>query len=93
MSVQTPRRSAFPEAIMRQEPGDVAELQVRQPPAQAVSQQTPSTQKPEAHSPAAEQVCPRGFGPQVWFTQAAPVSQSESTLHALVQAPARQRNG
>jgi len=78
---------------MVQVPGAFGELQVRQAPPQALWQHTPSMQKPEAHSPAAPQVCPIGLGPQVWFTQAAPVSQSASTLHALVQAPAAQRKG
>jgi hypothetical protein len=93
LSLQTLRGSTFPAAVVRQEPGEVGELQVRQAPAQAFSQHTPSTQKFEAHSLAAAQACPSGLGPQVPFTQAAPVSQSESTLHVLVQAPARQRNG
>jgi hypothetical protein len=93
VSAQTARGSAFPEAISVQVPGALGELQVRQAPPQALWQQTPSVQKPEAHSPAAPQVCPIGLGPQVRFTQAAPVSQSASTLQTLVQLPAAQRKG
>jgi hypothetical protein len=74
-------------------------MQLRQAPAQALSQHTPSTHWFEAHSLAAAQVCPRGLGPHVLFVHAAGGSQSASTLHALVQAagaplvPGAQRKG
>jgi hypothetical protein len=62
-------------------------------PVQAVSQHTPSTQKPDAHSAVVVQGKPGGLGPQVLFWQMAPSSQSWSVSHDFVQAPAAQRNG
>lgn len=38
-------------------------------PAHALSQHTPSTQLPLAHSPAVEQLCPLGLPTQVWLLQ------------------------
>ena len=58
----------------------------RQVPSQAVAQQTPSTQKPDAQSDAAAQAAPGGLGPQLPFTHAAPPTQSallaQSARHA-----------
>ena len=59
--------------------------QDRHVPVQAVAQQTPLTQKPDAQSPAAPHAAPGGFGPQLPFTHAAPPTQS-----ALVLQDARQ---
>ena len=52
-----------------QVPRDDASAQLRQAPAQASAQQTPSTQKLLPHSPAAAQVCPFDLGPQLPLTQ------------------------
>jgi hypothetical protein len=57
----------------------------RQVPPQAVAQQTPSMQKPEAQSAAAVHAAPGGLGPQLPFTHAAPPTQS-----ALLAQSARQ---
>jgi hypothetical protein len=62
--------------------------QERQVPLQAVAQQTDCAQKPEAHSAAAAQVAPGGFGPQLPFTQAAPPTQSALVLQRSRQLPA-----
>ena len=57
----------------------------RHVPSQAVAQQTPVTQKPDAQSLALAHAAPGGFGPQLPFTHAAPPTQS-----ALVVQLARQ---
>jgi hypothetical protein len=48
-----------------QVPRDEASAQLRQAPRQASPQQTPSTQKLLAQSPAAAQACPFDLGPQL----------------------------
>ena len=54
-------RGALPAGTVRQMPGDEASEQVRQVPVQALSQQTPSTQKPLLHWPSHEQAKPRSL--------------------------------
>jgi hypothetical protein len=77
-----------------QKPGEVGSAQYWQVPLQAVSQQTPSTQKLLAHSPEAWQLAPIGFGPQVMpGRQAVPSSQSSTVWQDVVQAPSTQRKG
>ncbi len=76
-----------------QVPGAVDSAQLRQLPVQAESQQTPSTQKPLAHSPAPPHDCPFGFRPQLPFWQDWPATQSASVVQWLMQAPPEQRNG
>ncbi len=78
LSWQAPRGSTLSAATIKQWPGEVASAQYEQVPVQALSQQTPSTQNPEAHSVEPPQVKPSGFGPQVPFWQMVPVSQSLS---------------
>jgi hypothetical protein len=83
-------------ATFKQKPGEVGSAQYWQVPLQALSQQTPSTQKLLAHSPAPWQLAPIGLGPQVILAvlQAAPTgSQSSEVSHDVVQAPLTQRNG
>jgi hypothetical protein len=74
-------------------PGVDASAQLRHAPAHALSQQTPSTQKPDRHSCPLPQTCPSRLGPHVPLTHAIPSSHSSSFLHAVVQAPSAQRNG
>jgi hypothetical protein len=87
------RGSAAPAAMGWQVPGAEASAQLRQAPWQASAQQTPSTQKPLAHSWAAAQVCPLDFGPQLPLTQLWPLAQSVSAWQWLMHAPATHWNG
>jgi hypothetical protein len=61
-----------------------------QMPAQAVAQQTPCSQKPELHSPAAPQVAPIGFLPQLPARQVFGLVQSEVDPQVVLQAPVPQ---
>jgi hypothetical protein len=61
--------------------------QAMQVPAQALSQQNPSTQLPSRHSLAAEHVAPVAFLPmQEPPEQMLPVKQSPSTVQVVLQA-------
>jgi hypothetical protein len=68
-------------------PSEVDSAQLRHEPVQAELQQTPSTQKLEAHSVPAEQSCPFDLGPQLPLTQLWPLTQSSSVTQWLMQAP------
>ena len=92
-SVQTFRGSLVPPGIAVQVPMAVDSAQLRQLPVHAESQQTPSTQKPVAHSPAPLHDCPFGLRPQLPFWQDWPPTQSASVAQRLRQAPPEQRNG
>ena len=89
-AMHMPRVSAPPAAIRLQRPGCVPAAQVRQAPAQASSQQTPSLQMPLAHWLAPLQAWPRPLGPQLPFMQAgaSPV-QSAARLAAAGAGAAR----
>ena len=69
-STQIPCVSVAPVAMLLQVPSDVCRAQLVQAPLQAVWQQTPCSQNALAHSLAAEQLAPSGFGPQefIWQT-------------------------
>ena len=58
-----------------------------QVPLQAVAQQTPCSQCPDAQSPAAAQAAPGGLGPQLPFTHALPATQSASVAQVARQLP------
>jgi hypothetical protein len=60
---------------------------------QAVSQQTPSAQKPEWHWPAVPHGWPGPRRPQLPFTQACGDAQSASEVHSSRQAPSAQIDG
>jgi hypothetical protein len=60
----------------------------RQVPLQAVEQQTPCSQCPDAQSVATAQAAPGGFGPQLPETQDAPATQSASVAQVDRQPPA-----
>jgi hypothetical protein len=62
-------------------------------PSQALSQQTPSTQKPDAHSPAPPQDWPMPLGPQLPAWQLAGARHWLSSAHDPRQAPCSQTNG
>ncbi len=85
--LQTPCGSAAPAGLGVQVPSEDDSAQLRQAPGQATSQQTPSTQKLQAHSLPAEQGCPFDLGPQLPLTQLWPVTQSASVAQWLMQAP------
>jgi hypothetical protein len=76
-----------------QVPTALATAQLRQAEVQALSQQTPSTQKPLPHSAAAAQGWPFGLGPQLPFWQDWPVTQSASLVQRSTHAPFTQRYG
>jgi hypothetical protein len=90
-SLQTLRVSVAPAGRLVQVPLFVASAQLRQAPWQDSLQQTPSTQKFEAHSEGAAQVWPFCLGPQLPATQVWPAWQSPSDLHGDLQAPSPQR--
>src|SRR5205807_348850 len=69
--LQLPRGSA-PDGTSEQAPSDPVTLQLRQVPLQALSQQTPSTQKPLPQSVSSVQTAPFGFLPVVHLGPAAP---------------------
>jgi hypothetical protein len=92
-SWQVARGSALPAVTIVHFPSEPASAQLRQPPAHALSQQTPSTHCPDLHSLPLPQGCPFCFGPQLPLTQLIPTSQSASLWQVPVQAPVTQRNG
>jgi hypothetical protein len=71
-SVHLPRESAAPAGTGAQRPIEEASAQLWQAPSQASMQQTPSTQKPLAHSVSAAQAWPGCLSPQLPSTQAWP---------------------
>jgi hypothetical protein len=91
LSTHTPRASAVPAGTDAHRPIEDGSEQLLQVPVQASAQQTPSTQKPLAHSVATAQLCPGGFGPQLPSTQACPGWQSSSFAQIVAQAIPLQR--
>ena len=81
MSLHCWRGSLRPAATTVHWPGEPDEPQVWQAPSQALSQQNPSTQKPDWHSPAAPQVAPIGFFPHEPCLQTFGETQSVSLAH------------
>jgi hypothetical protein len=92
---QIARGSATPAATGAQMPGPSVWLQVTQGPVQALLQQTPSTQKPEAHWLASLQGAAVCRLPQLPFTHLMFAAQSLSEAHCVRQAlvAASQLNG
>jgi len=86
-SMQTLRGSAAPAGTGAQRPIDDGSAQLRQAPAQASAQQTPSTQKLLLHSAAPAQGWPLGFGPQLPFWHTWPLTQSASAVQRAMHAP------
>jgi hypothetical protein len=80
LSLHIPRGSEAAAGLGAQVPGEVDSAQLWQAAVQEELQQTPSTQKVEAHSLPAEQGWPSDLGPQLPFTQLWPVTQSPSPL-------------
>jgi hypothetical protein len=85
--MQTSWGSTAPRETGEHVPSEVERAQLRQLPAQAVAQQTPSAQKLLAHSLLAEQGWPSILAPQLPFTQLCPDAQSLSLVHRLMHAP------
>jgi hypothetical protein len=85
MSAHWPSGSA-PAGTALQVPTVPASAHERQVPAQAVAQQTPSSQKPELHSAAAVQAMPIGFLPQLPLTQELGALQSALDVQVPRQA-------
>jgi hypothetical protein len=92
-STQLRRGSWAPAATGVQCPSVDVRAQLRQAPWQAVSQQTPSTQKPLPQSLLATHDWPRLLGPQLPFTHEWPATQSASLAHRPRQAPPLQWKG
>jgi hypothetical protein len=89
-----PWGSAAPKVVGPQVPIRPACAQLTQGPVQAMLQQTPSAQKPEAHCAPALQTAPSGFGPQLPFTHFEPTqSLSEAQVVAQALVVASQLNG
>ena len=91
---QKPRESAAPSAVGEQVPIRPGCPQLTQGPVQAVLQQKPSAQKPEAHCDPVLQTAPVGLGPQLPFTHFEPTqSLSERQVPAQMSVVASQLNG
>jgi len=86
LGVQIPWGSAAPKVAAPQIPARPACAQLTQGPVQAMLQQTPSAQKPEAHCDPATQIAPSGFGPQLPFTHFE-LTQSLSETQVAAQEP------
>ena len=78
--------SGAPSVVGAQVPRRPDCAQLTQGPVQAMLQQTPSAQNPEAHCDPALQMAPSGFGPQLPFTHFDP-TQSVSEAQVAAQAP------
>jgi hypothetical protein len=92
-SVQIARGSVAPTAMFVHLPSVAASAQLRQAPAQSVSQHTLSTQKLDRHSVLAAHGCPGSLAPHRPFTHAWPVSQSAFVVQRVVHIPPAQRKG
>jgi hypothetical protein len=91
LSAQMLRGSAAPAGTGTHRPRDDGSAQLRQAPAHASAQQTPSTQKLLTHSLEAAQGWPSGLGPQLPFWHTWPLTQSASTEQWEIHAPSLQR--
>ena len=91
VAVQRPRGSAMPAARLLQTPADPGRLQAWQVPQLADSQQTPSVQKPLAHSLPALQATPPVRRPQLPPWQTLGGWQSSSRPQAVKQLVPLQR--
>jgi hypothetical protein len=80
-------KGSWPAATAAQVPIVPVKPHDRQMPTQAVAQQTPCSQKPLLHSPAAPQVAPIGFLPQLPLMQVLGLVQSALVMHVVRQAP------
>src|SRR6185503_14006772 len=76
----------MPAVMLVQVPGDAVSAHDWQVPEQAVAQQTPCAQKPEAHSVAIAQVRPSGFFEHVPPLQMLGATQSASAVHVVLHA-------
>lgn len=94
LRAQIPRGSAAPSVVGPQVPSRPACAQLTQGPVQAMLQQTPSAQNPEAHCAPVLQTAPVDLGPQLPFTHFEP-TQSLSEAQVATQVPvfASQLNG
>lgn len=88
-SVHWPSGS-WPAPTFVQVPADPLSAHDWQVPVQAVWQQTPCWQKPDAQSLATEQMSPSGFFVQAPATQTFGARQSASAVHDVRQTPAPQ---
>jgi hypothetical protein len=82
----TARGSGWSAGTGVQRPSATDRAQEVHRPVQALSQQTPSTQKPDLHCWLVVQVTPLGRGPQLPLTQGLPITQSAFVLQVTVQA-------
>ena len=90
-SLQTLRLSTAPAASGVHLPFDDVSAQLRHEPVQAVSQQTPSAQKPDLQSVPTVQIPPGWRGPHLPPTHATPAMQSASEAQVSLQAFATHR--
>jgi hypothetical protein len=87
------RTSAVPAGMGVHAPSEPASAQLLHAPPQAWSQQTPSTQKPDAHSVPSPQAPPGCFRPQLPLTHAIPGAQSALVVQVVLHAPCAHANG
>jgi hypothetical protein len=90
---QVLRGSSAPTATGVQTPGAEGRAQLRQAPAQASAQQTPSTQKFDTQSPAALHGWPLARLPQLPLMHTLPPTQSSLLVQRLMHALSAQRKG
>jgi len=88
-----PAGSLAPLGTAVQVPAEPDRLQEKQLAVQALWQQTPWAQKPEAHSAAAEHTEPGGFRPQELLVHTAGLTHWAFEAQLLPQAAPLQRNG
>jgi hypothetical protein len=80
-------RGSWPAGTDEQVPSVPVSAHDRQVPVHAVPQQIPCSQNPELHSPAAAQVAPIGFLPQLPVMQVLGALQSPLTVQVVRQVP------
>ena len=85
MSLHTRCGSSRPAGTSTQRPGDPVRAQLRHAPSQALSQQTPSTQKFDWHSSFALHETPLPLLPHDPLTQALGFTQSSSLVQVVAQ--------
>jgi hypothetical protein len=88
-----PVGSGSPLATGVQVPAVAVRAHDRQVPVQAVRQQTPCAQKPEAHSAPSAHVAPGDFSPHEPLVHTAGVAQSASAAQVALHTCAPQRKG
>lgn len=93
VATHLPWGSEAPSGTAVQVPAEARRSQAMQEPVQALSQQTPCAQKPEAHSLAAAQSAPRGLRPHEPPAQNSPGAHCSLVAHVPKQVSPLQAKG